>query len=94
LSISEVRALLKIIAQQLGEGDQDTMKQALESIVEQVTLDESSLTASVAYKIVGITGDKVASPRRSELIPGFELTSSVTVPHQKRVSRLALVPGS
>ena len=66
LKLSDVRSMLKVVADQFESADSDTIKDALTSIIESVILDDTTFKASITYKIHYVTGDKVASPR------GFE----------------------
>jgi DNA invertase Pin-like site-specific DNA recombinase len=83
LSIGDVKRFLAGIAGQM-EADPDLLKEALAGIIEKVMLDPATLDACVSYKIADLTGDKVASPRSSELIPGFEHQSAVLITHRRR----------
>jgi site-specific DNA recombinase len=87
MTISETKSMLKTACKELHTDDYESIRQALDLMVERITLDENTFVATVALKYAGITGDKVASPRRRELIPGFDYQASVVVPHQKRPSR-------
>lgn len=51
------------------DADRDQVKQRLRELLDRVTLDER-LTCRIHYAIAVETGDKLASPRQRELIPG------------------------
>ena len=65
LTVEDVKRFLAGIADQM-EGETEFPKNPLAGIIESVTLDPATFSASVAYKLGQLTGDKVASPR------GFE----------------------
>ena len=65
------------IAEEFNTEKNENLKDAISSIVELVILDDVTLEATVMYRIGYPTGDKLASPRQSELIPFFRATSQV-----------------
>ena len=83
LSLDDVKRFLAGIASQM-ESEPELLKEAIAGIVDSVTLDPATFEARVTYKIANLTGDKVASPRGSELIPGFVAHSAVVIPHRRR----------
>lgn len=83
LSLDDVKRFLAGIASQM-EAEPELLKEAVADIVDSVTLDPATFEARVTYKIANLTGDKVASPRGSELIPGFVAHSAVVIPHRRR----------
>jgi hypothetical protein len=58
--------MLKQCSDQLEVENSNLLKDALTSIIDVVVLDETTLQATVMYKVANITWDKLASPR------GFE----------------------
>lgn len=78
LTLGQVKAFLGNI--QADDMTQDVMA----SLVERVTLDPATMEARVHYKIAHLTGVKVASPRSSELIPGFCSQWAIVIPHRRR----------
>jgi len=84
LKLSDIKSMLRIITDQLSGDDTPLLKEAIASIVELITLDESTMQATVTYKIANVTGDKLASPRGSEFIPAFPIQSYAIVPFRKR----------
>lgn len=83
LKLDDVKRFLAGIASQM-DAEPGLLKEAIGSIVDKVVLDPTSMEAVVTYKIANLTGDKVASPRGSELIPGFVAHSAVVIPHRRR----------
>lgn len=77
LTLAQVKTFLASI--DFGSSP-ELIKDALTGIVDSVTLDPSTFEARIKYKVTNITGDKLASPRRTELIPG----SAVTIQHRRR----------
>lgn len=77
LTLTQVKTFLGNI--DLGSSP-ELIKDALTGIVDSVTLDPATFEARIQYKVTNITGDKLASPRRAELIPG----SSVLIQHRRR----------
>jgi site-specific DNA recombinase len=75
LMISEehVRAVLRELAGGLDleeEDARDQVKAQLRELLEQIELEPERLTCRIDYAIPVITGDKLASPREPNLIPG------------------------
>lgn len=75
----QVRALLRRMFAQIADAAADAelraeARQAIAEVVERIELDPATLTARVHYAVS--TGDKVASPRRSELSPVARWTSA------------------
>ncbi len=66
LKLSDVKTMLKTIADKFNIEKTINLKNAISSIVESVILDDATLEATVVYRIGYPTGDKLASPR------GFE----------------------
>lgn len=83
LTLADVRRFLVGIAAQM-ESEPELLADAIGSIVDKVVLDPATMEAVVTYKIAALTGNKMASPRLSELIPGFEHQSAVVIPHRRR----------
>lgn len=83
LTLADVKRFLAGIAAQM-EAEPELLADAIGSIVDKVVLDPATLEAVVTYKIASITGNKLASPRGSELIPGFVAHSAVVIPHRRR----------
>ena len=83
LTLDDVKRFLSGIVSQM-DAEPDLLKEAIAGIIEAVTMDPATLEARVTYKIANLTGDKVASPRGSELIPGFVAHSAVVIPHRRR----------
>ena len=77
LTIEQVKAFLSNIDL---DSSPELLKDALTGIVDSVILDPATFEASIQYKITDITGDKLASPRRAEPIPG----SAVVIQHRRR----------
>lgn len=78
LTLEQVKQFLSGI--QADEMTQDIIVE----LVERVTLDPATMEARIHYKLCHLTGDKVASPRRSESIPGFVSMRAVVVRHRRR----------
>lgn len=83
LSLEDVRRFLAGIAEQMA-AEPDLLRDAIGLVVDKVVLDPAGMEAMVSYKIAPLTGNKLASPRRSELIPGFEHHSAVVIRHRRR----------
>ena len=67
LTRSHVRTMLKTVIENLEYTEnKESLKDALNALVDNVVLDPASLTASVTYQVGPQSGDKMASPR------GFE----------------------
>ena len=66
LNLNDVKTMLKNIAEEFNAEENEYLKDAISSIVESVILDDTTLEATVMYRIGYPTGDKLASPR------GFE----------------------
>jgi hypothetical protein len=65
----DVREVLAGVTIGLEDGERDQVKERIRALLERVTLDER-LSCQLHYAIPAITGDKLASPRQRELIPG------------------------
>ena len=59
------------------ESEPELLADAIGSIVDKVVLDPATLEAVVSYKIASLTGNKVASPRRSPQIPALRIVRSM-----------------
>lgn len=81
LTLADVKRFLAGIQM---EAEPELLADAIGSIVDKVVLDPATLEAVVTYKIANLTGNKLASPRGSELIPGFVSYSAVPIPHRRR----------
>ena len=67
LTRGHVRTMLKTVIENLEYTEnKESLKDALNALVDNVVLDPASLTASVTYQVGPQSGDKMASPR------GFE----------------------
>jgi hypothetical protein len=60
--------MLLAMAESMEELDRNSLKDMLHGLIEQVTLDHSTLTCCIFYKIPVKSRDKVASPTRFELV--------------------------
>ena len=78
LTIDQVKTFLA------GISINDVTHDAMDGLVENVTLDPATMEARIQYKLHHITGDKLASPRGRELIPGYESMRAVVIPHRRR----------
>ena len=63
LKLSDVKIMLRNIAEEFNCEKNEYLKHAISSIVESVVLDDSKLEVTVMYRIGYPTGDKLASPR-------------------------------
>lgn len=82
LTPAAVRWMLRTMAQDLLNANPTTIKDTLPQLVESVVLDPSTMAGEIRYRLAGITGDKVASPRGFEPIPCY--TSGINVAHRRR----------
>ncbi len=83
LTLDEVKRFLAGIVSQI-DAEPELLKEAIMGIIDSVTLDPATFEAQITYKIANLIGDKVASPRGSELIPSFRAQSAVVIPHRRR----------
>jgi DNA invertase Pin-like site-specific DNA recombinase len=80
LTLAQVKTFLGNI--QVEDMDNDAMA----ALVERITLDPATMEARIYYKICQLTGDKLASPRGTELIPAFASPRAVVIPHRRRAA--------
>lgn len=87
---SDVRRMLKHLADDLKERDRASLKDAIARLVEAVELDPESYRCSVRFRIDPLRrGGKVASPRGNELIPSILLERPVWVEPNRSWQRRA-----
>lgn len=67
--------MLHKIVENLQDQNAKNIKIVINIIVETVALSTATLYLSITYSLKG--GDKLASPRRSELEPAFSISSVV-----------------
>jgi len=88
---SEVKQTMKIISDDLNMNNPDHLRDVLPSVIESVVLDSTTFEATVTFKFGIVTGDKLASPRGVELIPGYLHICRLKVPHGRRLPPTASI---
>jgi site-specific DNA recombinase len=87
---ADVRRLLKHLAEELTARDRASLKDAITRLVEAVELDPESYRCTMRFRIDPLQrGDKLASPRVSELIPPIVLERSLQVQPNRPWKRAA-----
>lgn len=70
LSEAQVSRMMIALREDMVALDRESLKDFMVTLVEQVLLDPAAETFQITYLLRSATGDKVASPRGKESIPG------------------------
>ena len=75
----DVLGILDGLADDMASLDAVELREFLRSIIDRVTMDASNLNCRIHYEIPAISGDKMASPRRSELNPTLAIWTAARI---------------
>ncbi len=86
VSGSDVRRMLKGLAEEIADGDREATRDALRQIIAKVQLSPETFEAEVFFRVgpASKSGVCMATPRGSEPFPAFDTVVLVAVPHNKR----------
>lgn len=72
ITAADIERILSELASNLDRLDPAELRDYLRNIISVITLEPTTrMTARITYRIPASSGDKLASPRRAELIPGI-----------------------
>lgn len=72
ITARDIEKILADLSADMEKLDQEALRDFLRTIVDHITIEAARpVTARIHYRIPATTGDKVASPRRPDLIPGL-----------------------
>jgi DNA invertase Pin-like site-specific DNA recombinase/5S rRNA maturation endonuclease (ribonuclease M5) len=83
---SDVKGMLEAMATSLPDLDPESLKDLLRGFIDRITLDSSSLSCCIHYKIKLSTGEFVASPRGFSEIPTVFKRKNFSIPPLKRAA--------